>query len=100
MKLKWLGHASFVINSDEGTKIIIDPYTTGKKLSYGEIKESADIVTISHDHFDHNNIAAVRGNPEVVRLTTEIKGIKFRGIPTCHDEDGGKKRGNNTIFCF
>jgi len=100
MKIKWLGHATFVITSDMGTKIITDPYTTGDKISYGEIKESADIVTMSHDHFDHNNVAAVGGNPEVVKETTDIKEIKFRGIPTYHDEAQGKERGSNTIFCF
>jgi len=100
MKLKWLGHSAFVITSDTGTKIITDPYATRDDLSYGEIKESADIVIVSHDHSDHNNVAAVRGNPEIVRGTTEIKRIKFRGIPTYHDEAAGKKRGSNTIFCF
>ena len=102
MKLKWLGHASFMITSDAGTKIITDPYVTGGNLNYGEIKESADIVTVSHEHGDHSNVAAVRGNPEVVRGTVpvEIKGIKFNGVPTKHDDAGGSKRGNNTIFCF
>lgn len=100
MKIKWLGHASFLITSESGTRIITDPYTTGDRLSYGEIKESADIVTMSHDHFDHNNIASVQGNPEAVKETAEVKGIKFRGIPTYHDEAGGSQRGKNTIFCF
>ncbi len=89
-----------MITSDTGTRIITDPYVTGDELSYGEIKESADIVTISHDHSDHNNISAVRGNPEVVRGTAKAKGIEFKGIPTYHDDAGGKSRGNNTIFCF
>jgi len=100
MKLKWLGHSAFEITSDAGIKLITDPYATDDRLSYGEIKESADIVTVSHDHFDHNNVSAVRGNPEIVRGTTEIKGIKFRGIPTYHDEAKGQQRGKNTIFCF
>ena len=100
MKLKWLGHSAFVITSDTGIKLITDPYATDDRLSYGEIKESADIVTVSHDHSDHNNVSAVRGNPEIVRGTTEIKGIKFRGIPTYHDEAKGQQRGKNTIFCF
>ena len=102
MKIKWLGHASFMITSDSGMKLITDPYTTGGDFGYGEINESADIVTVSHDHFDHNNIAAVRGNPEVVKgaVTVEIKGIAINGIPSYHDEAGGKKRGQNTIFCF
>ena len=100
MKIKWLGHSSFLITSDAGTKIITDPYGTDDRLLYGEIKESADIVTMSHDHRDHGNVAAVGGNPEVVRGTTEAKGIKFKGISTHHDDTGGSKRGSNTILCF
>ena len=101
MKIKWLGHASFLITSDTGIKIITDPYLTGGSLSYGEIKESADIVAVSHDqHTDHNNVAAVRGNPEVVRGATKIKGIEFKGISCYHDDAGGKLRGGNTILCL
>ncbi|MFC1987226.1 MBL fold metallo-hydrolase [Chloroflexota bacterium] len=122
MKIKWLGHASFLITSDAGTKIITDPYTPGGLgLNYGEIKESADIVTVSHGHGDHNNVAAVRGNPKIIKDTTtwvipvvtvgtgipelprgskEIKGMGFNAIPTYHDDAGGNKRGNNNMFCF
>ncbi len=100
MKVKWLGHSSFLITSDNGTKIITDPYTPNERLTYGEIKESADIVTVSHEHGDHNNVAAVGGNPEVVKETTEIKGIKFSGVPAHHDDADGSKRGNIVIFRF
>ncbi len=103
MKVKWLGHASFMITSDTGIRIITDPYHASVALNYGEIKEPADIVTVSHEqHGDHNNVAAVGGNPEVVRDagTKEIKGITLNGIATYHDDAEGSKRGNNTIFCF
>ena len=100
MKIKWLGHSSFLITSDTGTKIITDPYTVSDNLKYGEIKETADIVTVSHEHSDHNNAAAVRGTPKILKKTAEVKGIKFNGIPTYHDEARGSKRGTNTIFCF
>jgi len=101
MKIKWLGHASFLITSDDGIKILTDPYITGGDLGYAEITETADIVTVSHDHFDHNNISSVRGSPEVVRKgTAGVKGISFRSVSSCHDEEGGKLRGGNTIFCF
>jgi len=102
MRIKYLGHSSFVITSDTGIKIITDPYVTGGAISYGKIEESADIVIVSHDHSDHNNVAAVRGNPKPVRgaVTTEIKGIEFKGIPSYHDDAGGRQRGKNTIFCF
>jgi len=102
MKIKWLGHSSFMITSDSGIKIITDPYHPNAELTYGKINESADIVTVSHEHSDHNNVAAVRGNPEVVKgaVTTKIKGIAIKGIPSYHDEAGGTKRGKNIIFCF
>ncbi len=103
MKVKWLGHAAFLITSDEGKKIITDPYKPGVYgLEYGKIKDSADIVTVSHDHDDHNYVAGVPGSPRVVRGagSHKVNGIEFLGIACHHDESGGKERGANTIFCF
>jgi len=100
MKIKWLGHACFLITSEAGTRIITDPYATKEDLSYGEINESADIVTVSHEHADHNNVAAVLGKPEVVRGSAKVKGIDFKGVASYHDKAGGSQRGKNTIFCF
>jgi L-ascorbate metabolism protein UlaG (beta-lactamase superfamily) len=103
MKIKWLGHASFLITSEAGVKIVTDPYTSGSMgLNYGEIKEKADIVTVSHEHGDHNNVASVKGNPKVVKETAlaEIKGIRLSGVSTFHDDASGGKRGGNIIFCF
>ena len=100
MKIKWLGQAAFLITSDAGIRIITDPYAPNERLTYDEIKESADIVTVSHEHGDHNNVAAVKGNPEVIRGTAKIKGIEFKVISTYHDDAEGESRGKNTIFCF
>ncbi|MFH1087665.1 MAG: MBL fold metallo-hydrolase [Chloroflexota bacterium] len=98
--IRWLGHAAFLITTSAGTRIITDPYTPSATIAYSPIEESADIVTVSHGHGDHSNVAAVRGNPELVRATIEAKGMKFRAIPSYHDRAQGKERGNNTIFCF
>jgi L-ascorbate metabolism protein UlaG (beta-lactamase superfamily) len=100
MKIKYLAHAAFLIQSDSGTRIVTDPYATSPGLKHGEIKETADIVTISHEHGDHNNAVAVRGNPKVVRASGEVKGIKIRAVATAHDDKGGSQRGKNNIFCF
>jgi len=35
-----------------------------------------------------------------VKGTAQAKGIGFQGIPSFHDESGGKQRGKNIIFCF
>jgi L-ascorbate metabolism protein UlaG (beta-lactamase superfamily) len=102
MKIKWLGHSCFMITSGAGIKIITDPYTTDERLQYDEIKESAAIVTVSHEHLDHNNAAAIGGNPKVIKeaVTAESSGIEFKGTPTYHDNIKGSQRGKNTIFCF
>ncbi len=106
MKIKYLAHASFLITSNAGVRIITDPYlasyVAGDTPGYAEIEEKADIVTVSHDHSDHNNISAVRGNPEIVKGagTSRVKGINFKGISSFHDDKGGSLRGSNTIFCF
>jgi len=102
MKLKWLGHSCFLITSETGLRIITDPYSTVGGINYSPVNEAADIVTVSHNHRDHNNIAAVRGKPEVITGsgTKTAKGIQFKGIASHHDESKGKERGANTIFCF
>lgn len=103
MKVTWLGHASFLLVSDAGIRLITDPYTPGVYgLDYDDVSESADIVTVSHEHEDHNNVAAVQGNPQIVRGSGshEAKGLTFRGAAAYHDEAQGGQRGPNTIFCF
>jgi len=103
MKIKWYGHAAFLITSDQGTKIIIDPYEPmafGGQLSYGKINDRVDIVITSHDHADHNYTKELPGTPQVVKGTGSktIKGISMKGIPTYHDPSKGSERGANTIF--
>ena len=102
MKVKWLGHASFLVTSSQGTRIITDPYATSDRLVYGNIAESAEIVTVSHEHGDHNNTAAVGGNPQVVRGpgAWNIGGVSVKGVAAYHDGKQGQERGQNTVFTF
>jgi L-ascorbate metabolism protein UlaG (beta-lactamase superfamily) len=102
MLIKWLGHASFLITSGEKIKIITDPYTIGNGINYKPINESADIVTRSHGHGDHNNTKSIKGNPAILTEpgSRSVKGIEIKGIQVFHDEAGGNKRGTNVIFCF
>ncbi len=103
MKIKWYGHAAFLITSDGGVKIIIDPYEPGAfggQLAYEKIKDQADIVLISHDHADHNDTAGLPGTPQIVKGSGSktIKGISTKGISTYHDPSKGSERGANTVF--
>jgi L-ascorbate metabolism protein UlaG (beta-lactamase superfamily) len=100
MKMKYLAHAAFLITAVNGTRIVTDPYTYSPGMGCGAINETAEIVTVSHEHGDHNNVAAVKGNPQVVKNSSKVKGIDFRAVTTAHDNTGGSQRGKNDIFCF
>jgi len=102
MRIKWLGHACFLITSKGNLRVITDPYAVGGGINYSLITESADVVLVSHDHDDHNNVSAVQGKPEVVKGsgTKTAKGIPFKGVATSHDASQGSQRGPNTAFCF
>jgi len=102
MKIRWLGHSSFLIETSSGTKIITDPFEAGSydgAVGYAPIKETADIVTVSHDHADHNAVEQIDGTPEVVRAgePMEAQGVGISSLNTFHDESKGQDRGRNTI---
>lgn len=100
MRISWLGHSCFRLEGRQGLRILTDPF--GKDIGYGPPDAQADIVLISHAHGDHNNIQGVRGRPVVIRGPGKhmARGMEFRGIETHHDEEGGRLRGANTVFCF
>ncbi len=103
MKIKWNGHASFTITASDKTVIVTDPYDPsgyGGALKYAPVNDQADGVLVSHDHADHNFVAGLPGSPEVIRDAGSINNIHVKGIPTHHDESGGKERGNNVVFVF
>jgi L-ascorbate metabolism protein UlaG (beta-lactamase superfamily) len=100
VKIKYLAHACFLITAADGTRIITDPYDTTEHFRHGEIHETAEVVTVSHEHFDHNNAAAISGNPVIIRKSAKVRGIDFTAVPGWHDDAGGQQRGRNTMFCF
>ena len=98
MKIEYFGHSCFRITAKNGVSVVTDPYTgVGYELPIGF---TADIVTVSHGHFDHNYLDGVQGYQTVLTDTDkkEIKGIKFEGISTSHDEQSGKLRGKNIVY--
>jgi len=103
MEIQWYGHSSFLLTTDKGKKIIMDPYEPGAfggGIMYGPITDKADVVLVSHDHADHNYFAGLRGSPQVIKTPGkhEVKGIVMQGIPSYHDASRGSERGENIIF--
>jgi len=97
MKISWLGHACFLIET-EITSILCDPFNEG--VGYPLFKGNAGLVTISHDHWDHNAAHLVGGNPFVVKGPGSFlfEDIQIKGFTSFHDKAQGKKRGNNIIY--
>jgi L-ascorbate metabolism protein UlaG (beta-lactamase superfamily) len=98
MEIKYLGHSSFHIKSKEGI-VVTDPYLIDG-LDYPK-GITADIVTISHSHDDHNNIAVIGGaNPLILDLPGEYEknGIRIDGFKSFHDKKKGEERGENVMF--
>lgn len=98
MEITWLGHSSFRIRGKTST-VITDPYDSAMVgLKFPKLE--ANIVTISHEHQDHNRSDLIAGTPKVVRGPGEyeIGGVSIFGISTFHDNEQGAKRGRNTVF--
>jgi L-ascorbate metabolism protein UlaG (beta-lactamase superfamily) len=67
------------------------------------------LVTISHEHTDHNNAALATGSPTILRglaandwakIDQKIKGVRVYTVPTYHDDKQGSARGKNAVFVF
>lgn len=86
------------IPKDHSADIVIDPFDdkTGPKVP----NFSADILLITHDHHDHNNVGGVKGEPLIISGPGEyeVKGVFVQGIPAFHDDVQGKEKGKNTIY--
>lgn len=99
MEIFPLGHSSFRLRGKQAT-LVTDPFgESGLTVKFPKHIE-ADIVTISHDHADHNAVQLVGGSPFVVRGPGEyeIKGVSVIGVPSYHDAESGAARGRNTMY--
>jgi L-ascorbate metabolism protein UlaG (beta-lactamase superfamily) len=100
--ITYLGQSAFRIKGKEVT-LVTDPYDP-KMLGFKFPKLEANIVTVSHDHGDHNFTSQIEGPsgnpPRVIHGPGEyeIKGVSVFGTPTYHDDKKGEERGHNTSY--
>lgn len=102
MTITYHGHSCFKIKGKRGT-VVTDPFSEYVGFSLPSL--SADIVTVSHDHPDHNASNKVggtarRSKPFIIDAAGEyeVGGISVFGVPAFHDDSKGTERGRNTIF--
>jgi L-ascorbate metabolism protein UlaG (beta-lactamase superfamily) len=110
MHVRWFGQSAFLL-SDGERRLMVDPFGDGKALAasgrrfdYPPIDGiHADLLLITHEHFDHNHAAAVTGEPQIIRAAAgrfETPLGEVVGIASEHDDAAGTERGSNTIYCF
>ncbi|WGI17395.1 MBL fold metallo-hydrolase [Methanonatronarchaeum sp. AMET-Sl] len=99
MEIKWWGHACFEIKNQ--STVVTDPHD-GKSIGLKPPSPKADLILVSHDHYDHNAVSTVKGEPVTISSigNSTARGIKINGIQTYHDKSQGGQRGKNLIYKF
>lgn len=102
MEITYLGHSAFRLKGKQGVAVT-DPYDP--YVGWAMPQVSADLVTVSHNHPDHSNMAGVktssrRDKPFIIDQpgSYEVGGISVFGVKTFHDDQQGTLRGENTVF--
>lgn len=97
MVISWFGHSCFRLESKDAS-LLLDRFSPQIGLRPPKIKD--DIVLVSHDHYDHNNVQDLPGESFLIKGPGEyeVKGIFIKGIQSYHDKTQGKERGSNTIY--
>ena len=100
MQITWYGHSCFLLTAESGYTILTDP--CDQQTGYDLHDIACDTVTISHEHGDHNCLAIVAGNPQVLRACGDhLAGeIPVKGFLCYHDDAKGARRGENTVFRY
>ena len=100
MQIKWYGHACFLLAGNSRVRVLTDPFN--EKVGYQLPRVEADIVTTSHEHYDHNNVKIVKGNFTYINQLGKFSqnGVVITGIPTFHDNENGVIKGKNTVYKF
>jgi len=101
MNIQYYGHSCFKITTkpagrgQEDVNVFIDPFD--KSIGLRPPQGQADLVLSTHDHPDHNNVEALKGDPRVINIPGEysVKGVHVVGLQSYHNE---KKDILNTVF--
>ena len=98
MIIEWFGHSCFLLKSNSGTAVLIDPFDP--TVGYEQPHVACDCLLMTHKHFDHSAENTVIG--ETCKIDSpgqyEIGGVQISGFESFHDNESGMLRGKNTIY--
>jgi L-ascorbate metabolism protein UlaG (beta-lactamase superfamily) len=92
VQIRWMGHSGFEIR--DGKTALIDPWIEGNPKAPGglETAPKADLMLLTHDHFDHSGDAvtlARKTGAVVVGIFEVIGDLKAKGVPAEQLLNGG-----------
>jgi L-ascorbate metabolism protein UlaG (beta-lactamase superfamily) len=106
--LTWFGQSTFVLKTSTGLNSLLDPAGSGTGYDI-PMQSGIDLVTVSHEHSDHNAVNLADGSPIVLhglagndwaKIDQTVKGVRVRTVGVYHDDTLGSQRGKNAIFVF
>ncbi|MDD5749132.1 MAG: MBL fold metallo-hydrolase [Actinomycetota bacterium] len=99
MEITWFGQSMFSLEGG-GITVVVDPVSPETGYDAGVVE--ADVVLLTHEHFDHSYTKAVSGSRKIIKNPgkQEFEGTSFTGIKTFHDPSGGKLRGPNIVYTW
>jgi len=101
MNIYWYGQSCFKLEGEK-TTVITDPFNNQYGLKVPRL--AADLVTVSHNHLDHNNVEGVKGISEAKPFVIsgpgeyDYKNVFVYGVSAYHDDQQGAERGTNTMY--
>jgi len=69
--IRWWGQACVSIETFWGFAIVVDPFSPTEEIGFPKPDLTADLVLVTHEHFDHNAVDTVKGKPVVLRGLTD-----------------------------
>ncbi len=101
VRITWYGHACVGVVRDDGYTVVFDPHD-GDSIGLKKPSVEADLVLVTHEHFDHNAVEVVsKPDTRVLRMfhgEVEVDDIIVKGLKTFHDKYEGRRRGLNTVY--
>jgi L-ascorbate metabolism protein UlaG (beta-lactamase superfamily) len=77
LRLTWVGHATWIMETPGGKRVLIDPWVTGNPVVPDQLKDPGrfDVLLLTHGHNDHTGDAvelATRHTPKAVLAMIEL----------------------------